>query len=157
MLESLVGLEAYALTDPPAKAVYALNERLEHHVWDVLNWLQTCVRSNDRMAVLAIQTAAGHLESHPEDCAGTLALVMSAYALEMKDRQLGREQLHAEIAAKRAQRVAKRAQRAAASVPDVCVPDAKVGQVVNVDGDDYRVTEIDLARPNRPVLAPVGS
>lgn len=35
------------------------------------------------------------------------------------------------------------------------VPAARVGQVVNLDGTYYRVTEINLYRPDRPRLAPV--
>ena len=34
------------------------------------------------------------------------------------------------------------------------VPDAYVGQLVEVDGTSYRVIEINLARPHHPVLAP---
>jgi hypothetical protein len=31
----------------------------------------------------------------------------------------------------------------------------QIGQVVNVEGTDYKVTEINLARPNFPVLTRV--
>jgi hypothetical protein len=37
----------------------------------------------------------------------------------------------------------------------VYVPGAKYGQIVDVDGADYRVSEINLARPDHPVLVPV--
>jgi hypothetical protein len=35
------------------------------------------------------------------------------------------------------------------------VPAARYGQVVTIDGTDYKVIEINLARPNHPVLAPI--
>lgn len=35
------------------------------------------------------------------------------------------------------------------------VPDATWGQVVTIEGIDYKVVEINLARPNHPVLAPI--
>lgn len=35
------------------------------------------------------------------------------------------------------------------------VPNAEYGQVVTIDGTDYKVTEIDLARPHHPVVTAV--
>jgi hypothetical protein len=37
----------------------------------------------------------------------------------------------------------------------VYVPAAKWNQIVTVDGTDYRVSEINLANPNYPVLTKV--
>jgi hypothetical protein len=40
-------------------------------------------------------------------------------------------------------------------ITGVHVPGARVGQVVTIDGAGHRVTEINLARPDHPVLVPV--